>query len=96
LGGLTQAVNAFTSVQSSLSFILSAYTNIAAGQAVTERLTGFGERLSAIHHVARKAGKFVIRHSEIGIAAHGVDLNLPEGTPLLRGVAFASGVVKRY
>ena len=91
LGGLMQAVNAFTSVQSSLSFIITSYTNIAAWQAVTERLTGFEERLSAIHHAAREAGKFVIRHSEIGIAVHGVDLDLPDGTPLLRGVAFASG-----
>ena len=91
LGGLMQAVNAFTSVQSSLSFIITSYTNIAAWQAVTERLTGFEERLSAIHHAAREAGKFVIRHSEIGIAVHGVDLDLPDGTPLLRGVTFASG-----
>ena len=91
LGGLMQAVNAFTSVESSLSFIITSYTNIAAWQAVTERLIGFEERLSAIHHAVREAGKFVIRHSEIGIAVHGVDLDLPDGTPLLRGVTFASG-----
>jgi hypothetical protein len=91
-----QVVNAFTSVQSLLPFILSSYTNIAAlagGDGAIDRLR---RRLSAIHHAAREAGKFVIRHSEIGIAVHRVDLDLPDGTPLLRGVAFASGVVKRY
>jgi vitamin B12/bleomycin/antimicrobial peptide transport system ATP-binding/permease protein len=94
LGGLMQAVNAFTSVQSSLSFIITSYTDIAAWQAVTERLIGFEERLSAIHHAAHKAGKFVIRYSEIGIAVDGVDLDLPDGTPLLRAVTFAVGGAK--
>jgi putative ATP-binding cassette transporter len=94
LGGLMQAVNAFTSVQSSLSFIITSYTDIAAWQAVTERLIGFEERLSAIHHAAHKAGKFVIRYSEIGIAVDGVDLDLPDGTPLLRAVTFAVGAAK--
>ena len=50
LGGMMQVVNAFSSVQSSLSFIVSSYTSIAAWQAVTERLSGFEKRLSAIHH----------------------------------------------
>ena len=49
LGGLMQVVSAFSAVQSSLSFIISSYTNIASWQAVTERLSGFEERLSAIH-----------------------------------------------
>ena len=71
--------------------LASLYIVIAAWQAVTERLSGFEERLFAIHHTAHEMGKFVIRHSETGIAVHGVDLDLPDGTPLLRGVAFASG-----
>ena len=53
LGGLMQVVSAFSSVQSSLSFIITSYTNIAAWQAVTERLSSFEERLSAIHHSAQ-------------------------------------------
>ena len=68
LGGLMQVVGAFTSVQSSLSFIISSYTNIAAWQAVTERLSGFEERLSAIHHSAHRPGTLVIRRSEAGVA----------------------------
>ena len=51
LGGLMQAVNAFSFVQNALSFIINSYTDIAAWQAVTERLGGFEERLHAIHQV---------------------------------------------
>jgi vitamin B12/bleomycin/antimicrobial peptide transport system ATP-binding/permease protein len=90
LGGLMQVVSAFTSVQSSLSFIISSYTNIAAWQAVTDRLSGFEERLSAIHHSTRQTGPLVIRRTESGVAAHGLDLDLPDGTSLLRGVTFAA------
>jgi vitamin B12/bleomycin/antimicrobial peptide transport system ATP-binding/permease protein len=91
LGGLMQVVSAFTSVQSSLSFIITSYTNIAAWQAVTERLSGFEKRLSAIHRSTREPRKIVIRRAEAGIAVDGVDLDLPDGTPLLRGVAFSPG-----
>jgi vitamin B12/bleomycin/antimicrobial peptide transport system ATP-binding/permease protein len=91
LGGLMQVVSAFTSVQSSLSFIISSYTNIAAWQAVTERLSGFEERLSAVHHSRHETGPLVIRGIESGVAVQGLDLDLPDGTPLLRGVTFGAG-----
>ncbi len=90
LGGLMQVVSAFSAVQSSLSFIISSYTNIASWQAVTERLSGFEERLSAIHRSRHEPRKIVIRRNEAEMAVEGVDLNLPDGTPLLRGVAFAA------
>jgi putative ATP-binding cassette transporter len=89
LGGLMQVVSAFSAVQSSLSFIISSYTNIANWQAVTERLSGFEERLSAIHRSRHEPRKIVIRRNTAETAVQGLDLNLPDGTPLLRGVAFA-------
>ncbi len=46
LGGLMQAVNAFSFVHNALSFIINAYTDIAAWQAATERLSGFEDRLA--------------------------------------------------
>jgi len=46
LGGLMQIVNAFSSVQTALSFIVTSYTDIAAWQAITDRLGGFQERLN--------------------------------------------------
>jgi putative ATP-binding cassette transporter len=91
LGGLMQVVSAFTSVQSSLSFIVTSYTSIADWQAVTERLSGFEERLSAIHRSTREPRKILIHRAEAGLAVEGVDLDLPDGSPLLRGVEFALG-----
>jgi putative ATP-binding cassette transporter len=91
LGGLMQVVSAFTSVQSSLSFIITSYTNIAAWQAVTERLSGFEERLSAIHHSALEQGTIVIRRAGVGVDVDGMDLDLPNGQALLRGVSFSAG-----
>ncbi|MBV8350850.1 MAG: ABC transporter ATP-binding protein/permease [Verrucomicrobia bacterium] len=90
LGGLMQAVNAFSFVHNALSFIINAYADIAAWQAATERLSSFEERLVAIHHSVRASRKIVIRRGPgVGVAVDDIDLDLPDGTPLLRGVAFA-------
>ena len=90
LGGLMQAVNAFSFVQNALSFIINAYSDIAAWQAVTERLGGFEERLQALHHAKRTTSQIVIRRGGMGVALKALDLHLPDGTSLLRGVNFAS------
>ena len=66
LGGLMQAVNAFSFVQNALSFIINSYTDIAAWQAVTERLGGFEERLQAIHQAMRAPGQIVVRRGGVG------------------------------
>jgi putative ATP-binding cassette transporter len=89
-GGLMQAVNAFSFVQNSLSFIINAYTDIAAWQAVTQRLSGFEQQLLAIHQSKRAPRQINIRRGDIGVAVKEIDLDLPDGTSLLRDVAFAS------
>ena len=89
LGGLMQAVNAFSFVQNALSFIINSYADIAAWQAVTERLGGFEERLQALHHAKRTTGQIVIRRGGMGVALKELNVDLPDGTPLLRGVNFA-------
>jgi putative ATP-binding cassette transporter len=83
-------VNAFSFVQNSLSFIINAYTDIAAWQAVTQRLTGFEQQLFAIHQSKRAPRQINIRRGDGGVAVKEIDLDLPDGTPLLRDVAFAS------
>jgi putative ATP-binding cassette transporter len=88
LGGLFQVVNAFGSVQNSLSFIINSYTTIATLQAVTERLVGFEGRLTAIHRASREPQRIVVRRDETGVALYDVDLDLPNGEPLLRGITF--------
>jgi putative ATP-binding cassette transporter len=89
LGGLMQVVNAFSFVQNSLSFIINSYTDIAAWQAVTQRLSGFEQQLLAIHQSKRSLRQIIIRRGGVGVAVKEIDLDLPDGTPLLRGVAFA-------
>ena len=90
LGGFMQAVNAFSFVQNSLSFIVNAYTEIAAWQAVTQRLSDFEERLLSIHLSSRASRQIVLRRRGEGVAVKELDLDLPDATPLLRGVTFAS------
>jgi vitamin B12/bleomycin/antimicrobial peptide transport system ATP-binding/permease protein len=92
LGGLMQAVNAFSYVQNALSFIINSYADIAAWQAVTERLGGFEQRLNAIQQAMRAPRQIVVRRGAVsGIAIQELDLDMPDGTPLLRGVSFAPG-----
>jgi putative ATP-binding cassette transporter len=91
LGGLMQVVGAFSSVQSSLSFIVTSYTDIATWQAVTERLSGFQERLLAVRQSTDESRQITRRREGVGVAVEEVDLDLPDGTPLLRGVTFNSG-----
>jgi putative ATP-binding cassette transporter len=88
-GGLMQVVNAFSFVQNSLSFIINAYTDIAAWQAVTLRLSGFEQQLLAIHRSKRAPRQINIRRGDIGVAVKEIDLDLPDGTSLLRDVAFS-------
>jgi putative ATP-binding cassette transporter len=89
LGGLMQAVNAFSFVQNALSFIINSYADIAAWQAVTERLGGFEERLHAVHQAMRSPRQIVVRRGGFGVALKELDIDMPDGRPLLRGVSFA-------
>jgi putative ATP-binding cassette transporter len=88
--GAAFLVNAFSFVHNALSFLINAYTDIAAWQAATERLSGFEDRLVAIHQSMRAPRQVLIRRGGAGVALDEVDLDLPDGTPLLRGVSFGS------
>ena len=88
LGGLMQVVNAFSFVQNSLSFIINSYPDIAALQAVTQRLNSFEKRLDAVHNGICVPRQMVLRRGGTGVEVKGLDLNYPDGTALLRGVSF--------
>jgi vitamin B12/bleomycin/antimicrobial peptide transport system ATP-binding/permease protein len=87
---MMQVINAFSAVQNALSFIVTSYTDIATWQAITERLAGFGRRLSEIHESTRASQQVVVRHRGPGIIVRGLDIDLPDGTPLLRAVNLAA------
>jgi vitamin B12/bleomycin/antimicrobial peptide transport system ATP-binding/permease protein len=114
LGGLMQIVNAFSSVQTSLSFIITSYTDIATWQAITNRLSGFQAELFPVGTRSRasvrpsSAGEIgdLPRHSQgttndgepdlikfipgrLGLTVDDLDINLPDGAPLLRGIKTA-------
>jgi putative ATP-binding cassette transporter len=86
-----QVANAFGYVHNSLSFIVNAYGDIANWQAVTERLSSFEERLQEIQESAAAPQRIVIQREGAGVAVENLDLDLPDGTPLLRGVTFVAG-----
>lgn len=83
LGGLMQTVAAFEQVQGALSFIVNSYGDIAAWQAVVNRLAGFAERLEALHASAEE--NVERRHDGDGIGAR-LDLDLPDGARLQEGL----------
>jgi len=87
-GGLMQVGSAFSYVYNSLSFIITRYPDIAAWQAATERLSRFQERLFELRESASAPQEIAIRRNALAVAVDDLDLDLPDGTPLLRGVSF--------
>jgi vitamin B12/bleomycin/antimicrobial peptide transport system ATP-binding/permease protein len=89
LGGLMQVASAFNSVQSALSFVVSSYTDIASWLAVTQRLSGFQTRLDLIADAVRAPQEIALRHEGQGVSVAGLDLALPDATPIMHGVNFS-------
>ncbi|MGH7038495.1 MAG: ABC transporter ATP-binding protein/permease, partial [Stellaceae bacterium] len=90
LGGLMQIASAFAQVQDSLSFIINSYTTIAQYQSVVERLAGFSGRIDEIAAERKATQPIAIERTGSGIAVEGLDLTLPDGTPLRHDIALAA------
>ena len=88
LGDLQQTADAFGQVQQSLSFIVTAYTEIAEWQSVVQRLAGFEARAREIADAARAPQAIEVSRGGSGVAVDALELDLPDGTPLLRDVSF--------
>jgi vitamin B12/bleomycin/antimicrobial peptide transport system ATP-binding/permease protein len=89
LGGLIQVLGAFGMVQNALSFIINSYADIAAWQAVTERLATFEERMSHVTASMRAPQQIALKRTGGGVEVQNLDIDLPDGTPLLKGVSFS-------
>jgi vitamin B12/bleomycin/antimicrobial peptide transport system ATP-binding/permease protein len=89
LGTMTQTADAFGQVQGSLSWFVDSYTQLAAWKAVVDRLTTFGEAMVAAKRADEESAIEIRAQAEPELALVGVDLNLPDGTPLLRNVNLA-------
>jgi vitamin B12/bleomycin/antimicrobial peptide transport system ATP-binding/permease protein len=90
-GWIQQTTDAFGSVQSALSFVVSSYTEIAEWQSVVQRLNSFDERVHEIAAEARKPQPLEVRRAGAGLAAEGIDVDLPDGTALLRQISLNIG-----
>lgn len=87
LGGLMQVANAFGSVQTSLSYFIDVYASLAQWKAVVLRLTYFGRHM---HEVSSEADKFHVDRFVTAkvVSADGLQVNLPDGTSLLKEISF--------
>ena len=87
LGGLMQVVNAFVYVSDRLSYVITAYSDIVAWLAVTERLAGLDRKLQELDTPRPRGDGFDIRRSGVSLSVEDLDLDLPDGSALLRGVS---------
>jgi putative ATP-binding cassette transporter len=88
LGGLTQTVFAFGRVQSSLSWLVSVYPDVAQWSASVNRLMGFGEALIAAKRLpAERAGIDVRPAAGADLGVEDMTLQLPDARVLLDDVS---------
>ena len=88
LGAVQQTADAFGQVQGALSFIVSSYTDIATWQSVVQRLASFEGTLADIATRAEEPSDLAITHQGKGLSVDGLAIDLPDGRPLVSGVAF--------
>jgi putative ATP-binding cassette transporter len=92
LGGLVQTATAFGQVQDSLSFIISSYTDIAEWRSVVQRLVGFERALDRMRSQAANGSSIARTDGDAKrLALEGVELDLPDGHPLVAGVNLSLG-----
>jgi putative ATP-binding cassette transporter len=83
LGALMQTASAFGSVQGALSFIVTAYRQIAEWRAVVQRLEGFEAAVATGQRAAATAPMIeVCRVPADELSIENIDLRLPTGTAL--------------
>ena len=90
LGGLMQTTSAFQQVQDSLSFFVQSYKEVASWRAVVARLAGFERALERVRvETARSPGVRRVESGGPDLAVDRVDLDLPDGTPLVADISLS-------
>jgi putative ATP-binding cassette transporter len=88
LGGLTQTAVAFGQVQSSLSWFVSVYPNIAQWSASVNRLMGFGEALIETKRLPASGPAIRVKRSPVPeLIVEDMTLRLPDSRILLDDVS---------
>ncbi|HZC84602.1 MAG TPA: SbmA/BacA-like family transporter, partial [Rubrobacter sp.] len=84
LGGLMQTASAFSQVQTSLSFFVTAYGTLAEWKAVVERLVGFEHAIAAAHRAgAVEAGIEIQVGNGEALVVRDLVVMLPSGAELV-------------
>ncbi len=78
LGVLMQTAGAFGEVQSSLSWFIDSYAQLAAWKATLDRLTGFRDAIAKAKTAARTEQAFDRTDSPRGLVLEGVDVRAAE------------------
>jgi putative ATP-binding cassette transporter len=89
LGTMTQTADAFGQVQGSLSWFVDSYTQLAAWKATVDRLTTFGQAMVSAKQADLQSAIEIRPQSKPELQLDGLDLDLPDGRPLLRNVSLA-------
>lgn len=84
LGVLMQISNAFGQVQDALSWFINAFTTLASWKASINRLAGFNADVERAQGMARTIE--VGRHAGSALTIEGLQLSLPDGGVVLRGM----------
>jgi vitamin B12/bleomycin/antimicrobial peptide transport system ATP-binding/permease protein len=90
LGGLFQTSSAFGQVQGAMSWFIDAYTNLAEWKATVDRLVGFQ---AALGNPGPLQGGGITRgeNDADALIIRDLDVDLPSGIPLLKGVSLEVG-----
>ncbi len=91
LGGLMQTASAFNSVQTSLSFFITVYRQLAEWRAVIQRLAGFQLNATAARAAAVSPPVIAVepRAGQRAVQIDDVAVSLPGGKPLVTGSGFS-------
>jgi putative ATP-binding cassette transporter len=82
LGGLMQTASAFNEVQTSLSFIISSYSEIAEWRSVIQRLSGFEDAVQRAHEAATEPAIDRRPSPDGAVRTRELALGLPNGQTL--------------
>jgi len=88
LGELTQIAGAFGQVQGSLSWFVNSYADLAVWKASVDRLLTFNQALETAKLDAARTDRIVIGESATGVTAENLELDRPDGRPIVTGATF--------
>ncbi len=89
LGQLIQITSAFGQVQSSLSWFVDSYAQLAVWKASVDRLITFNLALADAKRAADRADGIVIAEGDGAVVARDLHLDRPDGRPIVSGVSLA-------